>query len=174
MHLATIIFLIFILVVVLAVMTGYLTDAAATMTVGDDPNQIKAHNILTAASVLGWISIALILVVGFMVAYFGTAEFAFSSTAKWITYAFFGLCIILFVLEGILAAAAASNISQGADATSNSRQYNEVVGVAVFALGVTGILIIIWIYVAVTAKKKKQKQEDAQIEVIKALTATGK
>jgi len=127
-----------------SVATGYLTKAAADMKVGNDPNQIKAHSILTGAATFGWISVVLLLIAGFVFVFYGAETAGVGlSTASLIALGF--ICIVFFV-NGVLAMFAAIYMKKGVNFSENSGPYTICVWVAVLFLGTTGLLVLYELY----------------------------
>jgi hypothetical protein len=155
-----------ILILIVSIATGYLTKAASDMKVGNDPNQIKAHSILTGAATFGWISVALLLGAGFLYMFYGAeASTVGISTGSLIALSF--ICIVFFV-NGILAMFAAIYMKKGVNFSDNQGPYNICVWVAVLFLGTTGLLAVYEIYKVYkkqALKAKTTKGIEAAIEL---------
>lgn len=170
MGLLTNIFITFVLVVIVAIATYFLTKGAADLVVKGDPNQQKAEEYLIAASTLGWISIAFIVIGSIGLAYTGgyalvgktLAEEKVSkqSSLSLITYAFLGLIVLVFVINGALAVGAAVNIKKGPDFEENKSIYTQCAIIGGLFIGATGAVFLYMIYRWYADRKYEKEQEE--------------
>jgi hypothetical protein len=147
------IFTIIILVIIVSIATYYLTKGSLNLVVKDDPYQEKAESYLITASTIGWISIAFIIIGGIGLAWTGGVKVkgvemltGKKTTTSIITYGFLTLIILVFIINGILAVAAAVNIKKGVDFEKNKNIYNDCAIIGGLFIGITGLIIIYTIY----------------------------
>jgi len=149
------------LVVTLAIASGYATNAAAHV------DKIKkAHNILTAASVIGWVSIAF-AILGFIASVVFAEEFI---TMPWLRLGLtMGFYAILFatLLIGILLAYSSSIIHSDDNYGANKRPYSLALHGAIVSITLSGSLIVIFIgvkvYTAINNHSGSGSSSDASI-----------
>lgn len=144
-----------ILIIGLAVTIGYLTNAQTNMIVGTDPNQEKAYEWLTWGITIGWI-IVVLMIVGVVIAFKKRKGKSKDDSKKLMI-----LTAILFVVYGVIAAVAASNIKKGPDYEANKPYYTDCVWIASTFLGLAGVLFIIWL-----VRKFKKNDNEVALEEI--------
>lgn len=126
---------------VLAIASGFITDATRRMTVNsDDENDVAAHNGGKYASIVGWVTVAAIIAICVALG-FGYEAFispAGGTLLKVVVYGLFGLVILASGACGGLAAYAASKTRAGVSYPENRNVYNYFVGA-----GITCILVVV-------------------------------
>ena len=138
LHLTHIIFEIG-LAIVLAVMSGYATHASLDLT-DDDSESKTAHKVLTASSIIGWVTVA--VTVASVIAMIVFPEEIMASA--WLRRIASGMMyVVLFatLIVGILMAYAATLIKKSKDYSHNKQEYTFASEGAIIGLVFSGALL---------------------------------
>lgn len=143
-----------IIFIILIVMSGFITDATARMKRSpSDSSDMMAHKYGTIASVIGWVSVGIVLIICIFL--FFNPELFLSPKFATLISILFGFVIIVVAICGILSAMAAAKMRAGASYHQNTKYYNYFIAGAVVCLVVVAMVIGTLIYMAIRHSKMK-------------------
>lgn len=160
MGLVSVLFKAFVIILLMSITLGYLSDAQLNMKVDEnDQYETKAKDWLDLGIIVGWIIVSLIVI--FCVMLFVrkgkgiSGRIARSSENNKNNVNI--LIAICFIFYGVIAAAAAYNIKKGVNYEENKEYYDHCAWIAGIILGLAGVFIILWIY------RKLQPSEEEKL-----------
>lgn len=162
-------FLLGISFIVLAIASGFLADAtrrvAGLSQYPSNKDLSTAHHWGTIGSIVGWITIALILIAGILYIFF-LGETALESGGIAATLLLF-LALVGNILVGVFAAMTAYYINKSGVDDNNLSYRNSVIAAVLAIISFVAIVIVFFVKIFYKPKTKEQKETEKQIAELK-------
>ena len=140
----------------LIIASGYISNSTRLITdipsYSSNAKLTSAHHYGTIASVIGWLTVVALLIIGGLYLFFGleTAEF----TGSIFVYGILFITLIAIIAVGVLAAIAAGDIGS-AKVTDNKGSYRGMIIGAI--LGIVGFVLVLTVLILKFTYKPKNK-----------------
>ena len=155
----------------LAVAGGFATDSARrTTTINNYDNNellISAHQKLTIAAVITWITIAVLITLVVLLIIFGGPEAA--NWLNWIIYGFLILTLGAVAAVGILSAWGASQIQQAEVPDDNLSRRNAIIAAVLAIVGFVAVVVILLIRIFSGGEEEEETDVTSQLTSIAGL-----
>lgn len=147
-----------IIVIIIFICSIVLAKSAVSLSVDkSNYNDVKGKNYLDISTIIGWITIGLIIL-SIIVVY--TTNKGDPKSLEIFINIFFGLLIGVFLIIGILTLMAAIYISKGSSHNANKDEFNSCIWISVIYLGSILIVIIYYLTDYFSRKKSREKYQE--------------